>query len=1226
MRKTCFSQLGLFDSTSLGWGFDLGIGGSPGAGRYRETADNSAAPVAAPPAPPVAPHAPAVTYRLTGDRALAAGWKARAADTIAAIRLARQIEDEARPATAAEQARLALFTGFGATDLANSFFRRAGEAFRPGWEALGHELEQLVSPEEMAALARSTQYAHYTPEYLVRAIWRAIAAMGFAGGTVLEPGCGTGLFLALMPDAVAAKSAVTAIEMDPSTARIARLLYPEAWIRQEDFTKAKLTETYDLAIGNPPFSDRTVRADDPSGRLGLSLHEYFMARSIERLKPGGLAAFVCSRYAMDRIDPKSRAHIAGMADLLGAIRMPEGAMAAASGTDVVVDLLFFQRRAPDQPAAGAAWDSLAEVLPATAGEGALQANRYFAAHPEMVLGTHAWTTSAYGPAYTCQPRDGDLAAALTTAIDRLPRGLHHPSGESRSVRPAAAARLQVGTAADGATIKEGSYVILENALMQVIDGRPVPVAVKSGKGTDGIFAKHARIIRMLIPVRDALREVLRAQVENQPWGAAQATLRVAYAAFVRAFGPINLATTNRSTDAATGVVTETQRRANLAPFADDPDCWLVASIEEYDPESGTARQGPVFTERVIHPPAEPVIVTAADALAVTLAEAGLVDMDRIAELLGRSRADAAAELDEAVFLDPERADAEGRVGWQTADAYLSGLVRGKLAKAEAAAATNPRYASNVDALRRVQPPDLRPSDITARLGAPWIPAEMVALFSREVIGIATTIRHTVEIAAWSVDKRAFAGQAAATSEWGTARRHAGELLDDALHAAIPTIWDVWRDDAGEHREINAAETEAAKEKLGKIKAAFEAWIWTDPDRTDRLARLYNDAYNNLVPRHFDGAHLQLPGASAVIRFYPHQKRVIWRIIAAGATYVAHAVGAGKTYSLAAAIMEQKRLGLIAKAMMVVPGHCLAQASREFLQLYPTARILVADETNFVAGKRARFLARAATATWDCIIITHSAFKFIAAPAAFARGMVQAQIASYAELLERVDGDDRITRKRIENMKEKLEAKLEALASPKDDMLTIAEIGIDQLIVDEAQEFRKLSFATNMTSLKGVQPDGSQRAWDLHVKARFIETLNPGRALVMASGTPITNTLAEMFTLQRFLQPTALAERGLHEFDAWAATFGDSTTELELQPSGTLQAGHPLRRVHQRRRPDGDVPQLRRRGAEGRTARLADDSRDRDRAPPAHHRRTEPGIPLVSARPREADQDDRGPQG
>ena len=373
---------------------------------------------------------------------------------------------------------------------------------------------------------------------------------------------------------------------------------------------------------------------------------------------------------------------------------------------------------------------------------------------------------------------------------------------------------------------------------------------------------------------------------------------------------------------------------------------------------------------------------------------------------------------------------------------------------------------------------------------------------------------------------------------------------DALNASLPQIYDEFEEDGVKKRVLNAADTEAAKDKLMKIKAAFETWVWKDVERADRLARIYNDRFNNLVPRHFDGSHLTIPGASSVISFYAHQKRAIWRIVASGTTYVAHAVGAGKTFSLAAAIMEQKRLGLITKAMMVVPGHCLAQASREFLQLYPTARILVADETNFVKDKRQRFLARAATAQWDCIIITHSAFKFIPAPAEFERRLIADQIQSYSDLLERVDGADRLSRKRIERMKEGLEEDLDRLKSRKDDMLTIAEIGVDQLIVDEMQEFRKLSFATNQTTLKGVDPDGSQRAWDLYVKTRYIDaTKNPGRALVAASGTPITNSLAELFTLQRFIQPDALQERGIQQFDAWAANFGETRTELELQPSG-----------------------------------------------------------------------------
>jgi len=1132
--------LSLFDTTALS-GLTLGASTGP---RFRED------PVEAAPVPKPE-RVPAHTFRLLGERALARGWKARAADNLAAIRLMQEIEAEGRHATPAEQDQLARFVGFGASELANTLFRRRDEAFRPGWDDLGNELEQLVSPAEMAALARSTQYAHYTPEFIVRAVWAALTRMGFAGGRVLEPGCGTGLFLAMMPEKMAARSAATGVEMDPTTARIAKLLYPDAWIRAEDFTKARLAETFDLAVGNPPFSDRTVRADDTAGRLGLSLHDYFIARSIERLKPGGLAAFVTSRHTMDKVDPKAREHIASMADLVGAARMPQGAMLAAAGTEVVVDVLFFQRRRAEQAPGGAAWSDLVEVLPAEDGEPALAVNRYFAEHPGMVLGLHGRTTSPFGVVYTCHYCPTvSLEADLGAALERLPQGIHVPAAtpESTPVRPTAAPRVRVGTAAEGATVKEGSYLLLDGALMQVLDGVPQRVAVKSAAVKEGIFAKHARIIVGLIPLRDAIRAVLRAQEANEPWGMLQGRLRSAYQLFVRQFGPVNLTNVSTSADPKTGEVRETVRRPNLQPFLDDPDVWLVSSVEQYDEDAGTAKMGPIFTERVIHPPCEPVITSAADALAVTLHEVGHVDVARVAEMLGRPREQVIAELGDAVFLNPDATKADAKA-WETADAYLSGAVRAKLAAATAAAERDPRYARNVDALRQVQSVDLKPSEITARLGAPWIPAAVVQAFSKQVIGVETRVRHTKEVASWSIDVDAFEGLAAATSEWGTARRHAGELLHDALNASIPQIWDTWRDADGEHRELNASETEAAKEKLLKIKQAFERWIWTDVERTDRLARLYNDAFNNLVPRSFDGRHLQLPGASSAISLRDHQKRVIWRIIAAGGTYIAHAVGAGKTFSMAAAVMEQKRLGLITKAMMTVPGHCLAQASREFLLLYPNARILVADETNFSKDKRQRFLARAATATWDAIIITHSAFKFIPAPADFERGLIGDALASYSTLLEKVEGDDRLTRKRIERMKEGLQDKLEALSARKDDLLTIAEMGVDQLIVDEAQEFRKLSFATNMSDLKGVAPDGSQRAWDLHAKARFIAQRQPTRPLILASGTPITNTLGEMFTLQRFMQPQVLEERGIHEFDAWASSFGDTRTELELQPSG-----------------------------------------------------------------------------
>lgn len=1114
------------------------------------------------PPPVVEPVARGSNFHLEGDRALARGWPARARDNIDAINLSKALEQAGRAPTREEQAQLLRFTGFGASELAQNCFRRPGETdFRAGWEEIGAALEAAVTPEEYAALQRATQYAHYTPESIVRALWGVAERLGFTGGRVLEPGMGTGLFFALLPATLREACQLIGIEYDPVTARIARLVHPEARVRCEDYTRSAVAGRFDLAIGNPPFSSRVVRADPAMRSLGLLLHDYFIARSIARLRSGGIALFVTSIGTMDKVGTAAREHIAAMADLIGAVRLPEGSMRAAAGTEVVIDLLVFQRRAEGATAGGAAWIDLAPVANAVADEesddGALSpgilVNRYFAEHPEMVLGDHALRRGIYGPglAHTCRPRkDGAaLETLLSDALDRLPTDIVTAPAEDcgDGEHDDSDATIRAGTAADGATIKEGSYLLgASGDLMQITGGNACPVAIRQGKGGNGILARDAKIIRALLPIRDAVRDVLRAQAADRPWHEAQVRLRIAYGNFTRSLGPINHTVITVTFDPETGEERENHRRPNLAPFADDPDCWLVASIEDYDLESDLARMGPIFRERVIAPPSAPLIATAADALAVTLNETGRVDIDHLAELLDRDPETALAELGDTVFRNP------ATEAWETNDAYLSGSVRTKLSVAEAAAANDPHYARNVEALRLVQPEDLLPSDITARLGAPWIPASDIEAFAAEVMGTATRVRHTVEIASWSVETAPFAYTAAGTSEWGTSRRHAGFLLHDALNSATPQIFDTLIEDGVEKRVLNGEATEAAKEKLAKIRDAFTAWVWTDPERTDRLARIYNDRFNNLVPRRFDGRHLTLPGASSIIRLYDHQKRVIWRIVASGSTYIAHTVGAGKSYAIAGAIMEQKRLGLISKAMLVVPGHCLSQVSREFLQLYPTAHILVADETNFVKEKRSRFLARAATANWDAVIITHAAFRFIPVPSAFEREMIEEQIAACADLMSRGDDGDRVTRKRLEAMKEKLGERLDAMKTRRDDMVTLEEIGIDQIIVDEAQEFRKLTFATNQVNLKGVDPDGSQRAWDLFVKARFLERKRPGRALIQASGTPITNTLGEMYTLLRFQAPDALRERGVHEFDAWAAAFGDTSTELELQPSGAYK--------------------------------------------------------------------------
>ncbi|RWB97632.1 MULTISPECIES: lactate dehydrogenase [unclassified Mesorhizobium] len=1144
----------LFGNTALSSGLGLGVTAFGDTGELEPDGDDDPDPSSPAPAMPVAAvvrrpstacRARGLNFQLADRRGLARGWKERARDNIAAIRLAAEIEADERPATLEEQERLIRFTGFGASDLANGVFRRPGEVdFRKGWDEIGSSLEDAVGEIDYASLTRCTQYAHFTPEFIVRAMWSGLQRLGWRGGRVLESGIGTGLFPALMPEALRDVSHVTGIELDPVMARITRLLQPRARIVTGDFARTELPASFDLAIGNPPFSDRTVRSDRAYRSLGLCLHDYFIARSVDLLKPGAFAAFVTSSGTLDKVDSCAREHIAKTADLIAAIRLPAGSFRADAGTDVVVDVLFFRKRKVTEPEGDLSWLDIEEVRQAMEDEGAIRVNRWFARHPDFVLGTHATISGPYGEAYSCLPHPGvDLERALTAAISLLPEAIYDGEPDEMD-RDAEDSADVVDALPEISGVREGSFFVAKNtALAQMIDGAAVTITVRKGRTAEGIPEKHVRIIRKLIPVRDAVRELLKAQELDRPWKPAQVKLRIAWSSFVRAFGPINTTVVSTSEDAETGEVRETHRRPNLQPFLDDPDCWLVASIEDYDLETNTARPGPIFTERVIAPPAAPIITSAADALAVVLNERGQVDPDHIAELLHRDVDDVIAELGSAIFRDP----ADG--SWQTADAYLSGSVRDRLKVAEAAATLDPAYERNVTALQGVQPADLRPSDITARLGAPWIPAADVVAFVKETTGAEIRIHHMPELASWTVEARQLGWMAAGTSEWGTDRRHAGELIADALNSRVPQIFDTINEGDAEKRVLNVVDTEAAKEKLQKIKTAFQNWIWSEPDRTDRLARVYNDRFNNISPRRFNGDHLQLPGASGAFSLYGHQKRGIWRIVSAGSTYLAHAVGAGKTMTIAAGVMEQRRLGLIAKAMLVVPGHCLAQAAREFLALYPTARILVADETNFSKDKRHRFLSRAATAAWDAIIITHSAFRFIGVPSAFEQQMIRQELELYETLLTKVESDDRVSRKRLERLKEGLRERLEALATRKDDLLTISEIGVDQIIVDEAQEFRKLSFATNMSTLKGVDPNGSQRAWDLYVKSRFVDTKNPGRALVLASGTPITNTLGEMFSVQRYLGYEALQRRGLHEFDAWASTFGDVTTELELQPSG-----------------------------------------------------------------------------
>lgn len=1099
--------------------------------------------------PPPSPILQADFY-LDGIRALSRGWAARARDNIEAISLSAAILAEGRPATPEEQARLMRFVGFGATDLAQGCFPTTG-SFRQGWEDIARLLKAATRPEELKALARATQFAHYTPEPIARAMWAALLRLGFRGGLALEPGVGAALFPATMPAELRGQTRFIGVEIEPVSARIAALLRPSDEIRCEDFTKARLPRDFDLAIGNPPFSDLTVRTDQ---YRGLRLHDCFLVKAADHLQPGGLAAFATSRGTLDKADAGARVALHAACEFIGAIRLPDGAFRASAGTDVGVDLVFLRRRS-----AGAVLDLPAWLETASAGFPdfpGIRINRYFLDNPEMVLGRPDLARSPRGETvYACRAPEGfDLEAALSRAVARLPEGAVQPTTTPRAPVVGAAAP-SVPSAIE--RLHEGSYLIgADDELQQIVDGRPVPVRIRAGGSGPGIFRTHAAMIRKLIPLRDAVREILRLQMARADSTAVQAQLGALYDAFTAKHGPINRTEVSESTDAQGGK-SEIHRQVNLIPFRDDPDTHLLASIENYSLEADTATKGPIFSEVVVAREIVPAIETAADALARCLHETGRVDIDRIAALIGQPVADALADLGPAVYRDPDTAE------WQTADAYLSGPVRAKLAAAQEAAKADHSYRRNVEALETVQPVDVPPSDITARLGAPWIPADVVQDFVKEVLGGDVVVRHTADVATWWIDLRWFRCRPEASHAYGTPRYSAGQALLDALNARTPRIVDRVRTGPNQWTEVvNAADTEAAKTKQDALKRAFEGWVWGGGPlahfRSDRLARLYNDTYNDTVPRSFDGSHLILPGASASFRFRSHQLRAIWRILASGTSYIAHAVGAGKSAVLAAAVMEQRRLGLASKPMMVVPGHCLAQVAREFLSVYPLARILVADETAFAKDRRQRFLARAATADWDCILITHSAFKLIATPKAFEQEMIADAIDDFTAVLERVDESDRLTRKKLERAKQGFEAKLEALSVRHDTFLTLEEIGVDQILVDEAHEFRKLTFTSNMT-VKGIDANGSQMAWDLWVKAAFVRDRRVSRgdrrvdrALVMASGTPITNTLGELYTVLRFMDMEALRERGLHEFDAWAASFGESRTELELQPSGTYK--------------------------------------------------------------------------
>ena len=1066
---------------------------------------------------------------------MASGEKSKARDIVAAIRTLKAIEAEGRLATPEEKHILARFSGFGPVALSIFPDPVTGKFKDPGWQTIGEELKTLLTPIEYDSAKRTTFNAFYTSPTVITTIHEAIARLGVpANATILEPGCGTGNFMSHgQPGA-----RFIGVEMDSISGRIARAIHPDQDIRIESFQDTKLPENrIDAVVGNVPFADLKL---DYRGQK-LSLHDYFFAKSVDALKPGGVLALVTTHFTLDKQNAAIRERLAAEADFLGAISLPSDAF-KREGTAVVTDIVFLRKRAPGEPPRHADTDWLG-VAPLAVEGREVTVNRYFLNHPEMVLGTWTSKDTLYGGEGYSVTGNGDLAAKLKEAVGRLPRF------ETRQAAPIQERQAPVFTPPPPERhISEGSFFVAENKIIhQIEDGQAVPV-VYGGTTLKSDGTLVGKRLAALLGLRDRARRVLQSQNEGWPEENrrdARGDLNRAYDQFVATYGPINKTTFGETSDGSI-----IRRMPNLVKFREDPDAMLVMSLEDYDEVTGKATKAAIMQKDVVgKTPPITHVRSAEEGLLVSLNQRGTVDLPFIGTLYGKPKAQIVAELGDLIFPDPESRT------WQTADAYLSGNVRDKLTAAEHAGSA---YARNVAALRAVQPEDVLPGDIDANLAAPWIPESDIQAFAAHLFHVEPSsipVGHLKKDAVWSVDAD-YAAQASvgATSEFGTQRANGTWLLELALNMKSPTIYDTINNGDREERVVNQEATLAAREKQKLIKEQFRSWIFSDPDRTERLVRTYNDTYNNLRPRLFDGSHLDFPGMNQNIKLRPHQDDAVWRGMSSGNTLLAHTVGAGKTFTMAATGMKMKQAGLIKKPMYVVPNHLLEQFSREFMQLYPNARLLVAAKEDLTKDRRKMLTAKIASGEWDGIILTHSSFERIGMSRDYQEKFLVEQIAEYDELLLEHAGAKGANRNLIKTIEKQKAARVERLKDllakdKKDDGLVFDELGVDHVFIDEAHYFKNLETPTKMDRVAGIQTGGSERAFDMYMKARYLGEQHPGHGVTFATGTPISNTMVEMYTMQKFLDPEGLKSRGLEHFDAWAATFGEVIDTMEITPDG-----------------------------------------------------------------------------
>jgi N12 class adenine-specific DNA methylase len=999
---------------------------------------------------------------------------------------------------------------------------------------LGEQLRNLLTPEEYDSAKRTTFNAFYTSPTVIAAMHEAMARLGVPDqATILEPGCGIGNFLSRGKRG----QRFVGVELDAISGRIARVLHPEHDIRIENFRDTKLPEgCIDGVIGNVPFADLKL---DYHGQK-LSLHDFFFAKSIDALKPGGIMALVTTHFTLDKQNGAIREYLGSKADFVGAIRLPSDAF-HREGTAVVTDIVFLRKRDRGEPAHHVDPDWL-DIAPLEIEGAEVPVNRYFLNHPEMVLGSWTRKNTLYGEGYSLTSI-GDLGEQLRQAIDRLPQ--FAPLAASKSEEPPAQAFTPPPQVKH---IAEGSFFVAEDrAIYQAEGGQGVPV-VYGGTRQKADGTMTGKRLAALVALRDLARRVLQSQNEGWPEANrqdARRELNWAYDRFVGHYGPINKTTFSETADG-----NAIRRMPNLVKFREDPDAMLVMSLEDYDEVTGRAAKAAILARDVVGK-TQPVtsVRSAEEGLLVSLNQRGTVDLPFIASLYGKPEEQVLAELGDLVFRDPETQS------WQTADAYLSGNVRAKLAAAERA---GPEFARNVCALREVQPEDLLPGDIDANLGAPWVPEPDIQAFAAELFHVdpsSVPVAHLKKDAVWSLEADSAARQSvAATSEYGTARANGTWLLELALNMKSPTIYDTIQAGDQEERVLNQEATMAAREKQKLIKERFRAWVFTNPERTEHLVRLYNDTYNNLRPRLFDGSHLDYPGMNRTIRLRPHQDAAVWRGMSSGNTLLAHVVGAGKTFTMAATGMKMKQAGLIHKPMYVVPNHLLEQFAREFMQLYPNARLLVAAKEDLTRERRKLLTAKIASGEWDGIIVTHSSFERIGLSRDYQEKFLREQIEEYDQLLREHAADRGANRNLIKAIEKQRAARAERLKDllakeKKDDGLVFDELGVDHIFIDEAHYFKNLETPTKMERVAGIQTGGSERAFDVYMKARYLDEQHAGHGLTFATGTPISNTMVELFTLQRFLDPHGLQSRGIAHFDAWAATFGEVIDTMEISPDG-----------------------------------------------------------------------------